>query len=90
MGTLSLPLAEAVGKDVMVVEYGIGYNGTFAKGTGSTSPTPTCTRFGVPRAASTRTASFYDAVIPNYLNPDDYPLQADAEGRLLPLSRPAD
>ena len=26
-----MPLAEQISKDVMVVEYGIGYNGTFAK-----------------------------------------------------------
>ena len=31
MGTINIPLANAVGTDVMVVEYGIGYNGTFAK-----------------------------------------------------------
>jgi hypothetical protein len=28
---MNAPLAEAVGNDVLVVEYGIGYNGPFAK-----------------------------------------------------------
>ena len=55
MGNINIALADAISKDVMVVESGIGYNGTFAS-TECSSPTPTCTRFGGPRAASTRTA----------------------------------
>ena len=38
---------------------------------------PTCTRFGAREGGFDPDGQFYDAVIPNYLNPADYPFQPD-------------
>jgi hypothetical protein len=75
MGTLNLALANAVGNDVMMVEYGIGYNGTFAKYRVFESYAHMHKIWGA-QGGYDPDGRFYDVVIPNYLNPDDYPLQA--------------
>ena len=79
-GTLSLPLVEAVEGNVMVVEYGAGYNGLLPRKPG---------RYRVYESHSHMhkiwgaeggfdpDGYWYDTVIPNYLNPEDYPFKAD-------------
>ena len=86
MGTLNLPLATAVGKDVMVVEYGIGYNGTFADYRVFESYAHMHKIWGA-QGGYDPDGRFYDAVIPNYLNPHDYPFQADKGDYYLYLGR---
>jgi glycosyltransferase involved in cell wall biosynthesis len=72
MGALNRPLAQAVGDDVMVVEYGIGYNGTFAKYRVFESYAHMHKIWGA-EGGYDPDGRFYDTVIPNYLNPADYP-----------------
>ena len=86
MGTLNRPLAEAVGNDVMVVEYGIGYNGTFAKYRVFESYAHLHKIWGA-EGGFDPDGRFYDAVIPNYLNPADYPFQAEKGDYYLYLGR---
>ena len=86
MGTLNRPLAEAVGNDVMVVEYGIGYNGTFAKYRVFESYAHMHKIWGA-EGGFDPDGRFYDAVIPNYLNPADYPFQAEKGDYYLYLGR---
>jgi glycosyltransferase involved in cell wall biosynthesis len=74
MGTLNLPLAKMVGNDVFVVEYGIGYNGTFANFRVFESYAHMHKIWGA-QGGFDPDGRFYDAVIQNYLNPNDYPLQ---------------
>ena len=76
MGTINIPLANAVGTDVMVVEYGIGYNGTFAKYRVFESYAHMHKIWGAEGGYDPE-GKFYDVVIPNYLNPADYPFQPD-------------
>ena len=86
MGTLNIPLAQAVGTDVMVVEYGIGYNGTFAKYRVFESYSHMHKIWGA-QGGFDPDGKFYDAVIQNYLNPDDYPLQVVKSDYYLYLGR---
>ncbi len=86
MGSLNLPLANAVGGDVLVVEYGIGYNGTFAKYRVFESYAHMHKVWGA-QGGYDPDGKLYDAVIPNYLNPADYPLQTEKQGYYLYLGR---
>jgi len=86
MGTMNRPLAQAVGNDVMVVEYGIGYNGTFAKYRVFESYAHMHKVWGA-QGGYDPDGRFYDVVIPNYLNPDDYPLQTTKDDYYLYLGR---
>lgn len=86
MGTLNLPLANAVGNDVMAVEYGIGYNGTFAKYRVFESYAHMHKIWGA-QGGFDPDGKFYDAVIPNYLNPADYPYKREKENYYLYLGR---
>ena len=86
MGTMNRPLAEAVGTDVMVVEYGIGYNGTFAKYRVYESYAHMHKIWGA-QGGYDPDGRFYDAVIPNYLDPADYPLQTTKGDYYLYLGR---
>lgn len=86
MGTLNLPLARAVGNDVFVVEYGIGYNGTFANYRVFESYAHMHKIWGA-QGGYDPDGRFYDAVVPNYLNPNDYPFQRDKQDYYLYLGR---
>jgi glycosyltransferase involved in cell wall biosynthesis len=87
MGTLNLPLAQAVDDgSVAVVEYGIGYNGTFAKYRVFESYAHMHKIWGA-QGGYDPDGKFYDAVIPNYLNPNDYPFQAEKQDYFLYLGR---
>ena len=48
---------------------------------------PTCTKSGGGSGRYDPDAKFYDAVIPNYLNPDDYPFQEKKQEYFLYLGR---
>jgi glycosyltransferase involved in cell wall biosynthesis len=86
MGTLNQPLANAIGSDVIVVEYGIGYNGTFAKYRVFESYAHMHKVWGA-EGGFDPDGRFYDVVIPNYLNPADYPLQVEKGDYYLYLGR---
>jgi glycosyltransferase involved in cell wall biosynthesis len=86
MGTLNRPLAEAVGNDVMVVEYGIGYNGTFAKYRVFESYAHQA-KIWAAQGGFDPDGRMYDCVIPNYLDPADYPLQTQKQDYYLYLGR---
>jgi len=86
MGTLNKPLANAVGNDVMAVEYGIGYNGTFAKYRVFESYAHMHKIWGA-QGGFDPDGKMYDVVIQNYLDPNDYPFQAEKEDYYLYLGR---
>ena len=75
MGNINKPIADLVGNDVITCEYGIGYNGTFAKYRVFESYAH-LHKIWAAEGGFDPDGKFYDAVIPNYLNPDDYPFQA--------------
>jgi glycosyltransferase involved in cell wall biosynthesis len=85
-GSLAKPLADAVGNDVMTVEYGIGYNGTFSPYRVFESYAHRHKIYGA-EGGFDPDGKFYDAVIPNYLNPDDYPFKAEKQDYFLYLGR---
>jgi glycosyltransferase involved in cell wall biosynthesis len=86
MGTMNLPLVKAVGDDVLVVEYGIGYNGTFANYRVFESYAHMHKVLGV-QGGYDPNGKFYDVVIPNYLNPADYPFRAERGDYYLYIGR---
>lgn len=86
MGTLNKPLADAVGKDVYIVEYGIGYNGTFAPFRVFESYAHMHKIWGA-QGGFDPDGKFYDAVIQNYLDPNDYPFQKKKEDYFLYIGR---
>jgi glycosyltransferase involved in cell wall biosynthesis len=86
MGSLNVPLANQVGSDVMVVEYGIGYNGTFAKYRVFESYAHMHKIWGA-QGGYDPDGKFYDVVIPNYLDPCEYPFQAQKQDYFLYLGR---
>jgi glycosyltransferase involved in cell wall biosynthesis len=86
MGTLNQPLAQMVGNDVMVVEYGIGYNGTFAKYRVFESYAHMHKIWGAEGGFDPN-GKFYDCVIPNYFDPADYPFQQEKGDYFLYLGR---
>lgn len=89
-GTLNQPLVERAEGNVQVVEYGAGYNGLLPRKAG---------RFRVYESYAHMhkiwgaeggfepDGHFYDAVIPNYLDPQDYPFKATKEDYFLYLGR---
>ena len=85
-GSLNKPIADAVGNNVMVVEYGIGYNGTFAPYRVFESYAHMHKIYGAVGGYDPD-GKFYDAVIPNYLNPADYPFKAEKQDYYLYLGR---
>lgn len=72
-GKLNLSLANAVGNDVMVVEFAIGYNGTFAKYRVFASYAHMHRIWGAEGGCDPD-GRFYDVVIPHYLDPQEYPI----------------
>jgi glycosyltransferase involved in cell wall biosynthesis len=70
-GRLNQPLAQAAGGDVAVVEYGIGYTGTFSKYRVFESYSH-MHMIWAAQGGFDPDGKFYDAVVPNYFNPADY------------------
>jgi len=86
MGTLNQPLARLMDRSVQVVEYGIGYNGTFANYRVFESYAHMHKIWGV-QGSFDPDGKFYDVVIPNYLDPEEYPYQAEKKDYYLYLGR---
>ena len=90
MGTLQQSVAEQTEGDAQIVEYGIGYNGPLPRKAG---------RFRVyesyvhmhklwgAEGGYDPNGYFYDAVIPNYFDPNDYPLQTEKGDYYLYIGR---
>ncbi len=85
-GRLAQPLIGLVGGDAMVVEYGIGYNGPFSPYRVFESYAHMHKIWGA-EGGYDPDGKFYDAVIPNYFNPDDYPYKAEKQDYFLYLGR---
>lgn len=79
MGTLNRPLARQLRCKALVVEYGIGYNGTFADYRVFESYAHMHKIWGA-QGGFDPDGRFFDRVIPNYLNPNDYPLATGPKG----------
>jgi glycosyltransferase involved in cell wall biosynthesis len=75
---------------MMAVEYGIGYSGTFAKYRVFESYAWMHTVYGAQQGADTANGNFYDAVIPNYYDLPDFPLQTKKEDYFLYIGRLVD
>lgn len=71
-GTLNKPIANAVGPDLLSVEFGIGYNGTFAKYRVFESYAQ-MHKIWTAEGGKDPNGKFYDCVIPNYFDPAEYP-----------------
>jgi len=76
-GLAQKPIADLIGEgESMTVEYGIGYTGIFARYKVFESYTHQALVYG--RTAADPDGFAYDAVIPNYFDPEDFP-EPDAE-----------
>lgn len=90
MGRLHEPVAQEIGPDVLTVEYGIGYNGPMPRAPG---------RFRVYESYAHMhklwgaeggydpDGYFYDAVIPNYFDLNDYKFSSRKENYFLYIGR---
>ena len=84
-GLCQKPIADAVGEDVLTVEYAVGYYGAFAKYCAFPSYTHQAAVYHTwSKAPSGR---LYDAVIPHYYDPEDFPLCEKKEDYLLFVGR---
>jgi glycosyltransferase involved in cell wall biosynthesis len=85
-GTCQKPIADAVGDaDVITVEPGVGYYGVFAKFCAFESYTHQAAVYHT--LSKNPNGRLYDAVIPNYYDPEDFPLCAEKGDYLLFLGR---
>lgn len=84
-GTLQQPIAQATG--LMAVETGIGYNGTFADYRVFESYSHMHRIWGQQSPNQDMDGKFYDVVIPNYFDPDDYPFKEKKSDYYLYLGR---
>lgn len=84
-GLCQQSLADAV--PLMAVEYGIGYGGTFAPYRVFESYAWMHTVYGHQQGTHSADGHFYDAVIPNYFDPADFPFSEDKGDYLLYLGR---
>ncbi len=82
MGVYQKPIADAV--NLMTVEPGIGYEGVFSSNRVFESYAWMHYIYGKLNIAD---GSWYDAVIPNYFNPDDFPFKSEKEDYLLYFGR---
>jgi glycosyltransferase involved in cell wall biosynthesis len=90
MGDLNLPLVEQVEGGVAVVEYGIGYNGPLPRKPGRYRVYESYIhmhKLWGAEGGRDPDGYFYDAVIPNYFDPTDYPLQVEKGDYYLYLGR---
>jgi glycosyltransferase involved in cell wall biosynthesis len=85
-GPLNKPLTDAV-SDTFAVEYGIGYNGTYAQYRVFESYSHMHRIWGQLSPYQDMDGRFYDAVIPNYFNPDDTPYKAEKSDFFLYVGR---
>jgi glycosyltransferase involved in cell wall biosynthesis len=83
-GCCQQPIAEAVGAEVLPVEYGVGYHGIFAKNCVFESYAHQAVVYGEQKITDGR---FYDAVIPNYYDLQDFALDTEKDDYLLYIGR---
>ncbi len=87
MGTLNKPLHDQLTPNkTLTVEYGIGYNGTFSNYRVFESYAHMHKIWGA-QGSYDPDGKFYDSVIPNYLQPTDYPFQSKKDNYFLYLGR---
>jgi glycosyltransferase involved in cell wall biosynthesis len=84
-GTCQKPITDALPRDVMSVEYGIGYRGVYSSYRVFESYAHMQMIWGSEKAD--RDGSFYDVVIPNYYDPAEFPYHARKENYYLYLGR---
>jgi glycosyltransferase involved in cell wall biosynthesis len=79
-GLASKPIADAL-PDMMTVEFGIGYGGTFAKYRVWESYAWMHTCYGAATKGNPNAADgqWFDAVIPGYFEPENFPFRADKD-----------
>jgi len=85
-GRLNKPLADAVGRDVMPVEYGIGYTGTFSNYRVFESYSHMHMVWAA-QGGFDPDGKFYDVAIPNYFDSGDYPSSTEKGDYFLYLGR---
>lgn len=85
-GIAQKPVADAF-PNHMSVEFGIGYSGTFAKYRVFESYAWMHSMYSSNKDASSADGSFYDAVIPGYLEPDMFPIQENKQDYYLYFGR---
>jgi glycosyltransferase involved in cell wall biosynthesis len=85
-GRCHLPMAEQLGDSVKVVEFGIGYWNTFSKYRVFESYSHMHKQYGAEQGRDPD-GYYYDCVIPNYFNPDDFPLKTKKSDYYLYLGR---
>jgi glycosyltransferase involved in cell wall biosynthesis len=85
-GSLQQPLAAQISPDVMVVETGIGYNGTFAQYRVFESYSHMHKIWGT-QGGYDPDGKLYDVVIPNYFDPQDFLFSATKTDYYLYLGR---
>jgi hypothetical protein len=83
MGRYQKPIADAL-RNIWVVEPGIGYEGVFSQFRAFESYAWMHFIYGM---TGQHDGSWYDAVIPNYFDPEDFPLQEDKEDYALFIGR---
>jgi glycosyltransferase involved in cell wall biosynthesis len=86
MGRLNQPIVQLLDKDVLTVEYGIGYNGPFANYRVFESYAHMHKIWGA-QGGFDPDGHLYDVVIPNYLDPDEYTYKAEKQDYYLYLGR---
>ena len=84
-GNCQKPVADAVGKDVLPVEFGVGYRGVFTKYRVFESYAHMARVYGL--LGGDRDGHFYDCVIPNYYDPREFPFRAEKDDYFLYLGR---
>ena len=84
-GNAQKPMADRLPPTVMIVEYGIGYNGTFAKFRCFESYSHMHKILGHENLDGN--GNPYDVVIPNYYDPDDFPLRVHKDNYFLFVGR---
>jgi len=84
-GNCQKPIADAVGADVLTVEFGVGYCGVFAQFRVFESYAHMARVYGMSGADPD--GHFFDCVIPNYYDPAEFPFQAEHDDYFLYLGR---
>ena len=87
-GLAHKPIADAL-PDLMTVEFGIGYGGTFAKYRVWESYAWMHACYGAATRGNPNAADgqFFDAVIPSYIEPERFPFRAEPDDYLLFVGR---
>lgn len=85
-GSCQKPIADAF-PNHMTVEFGIGYSGVFANYRVFESYFWMAAIYGQQYGAAQADGRFYDSVIPNYFDPEDFPFSAEKDDYFLFVGR---